>query len=257
MSIISKIKTTLWFISKPKYWIQYFELAKRKIIGDYDKQKQSDLAKLWAEKNAVDYSEAWKAIGIKNNFIGLDKSLMEEAKKLAAKYDGLMGGPGHVNFIYDAVRVLKAKYVVETGVAYGWSSLAILAGFLENNESYLYSVDMSYPKRNNENYVGVVVPERFRKNWKIIDKPDITGIPSALNSIGGQIDLCHYDSDKSREGRLFAYPILWKSLRSGGLFISDDIADNLVFAEFVKTVDAPFCVVKVKGKQYMGAIRKP
>ena len=257
MTIISKIKTTLWFISKPKYWVQYFELAKRKIIGGYDKQKQSDLAKLWAEKNAVDYSDAWKAIGIKGNFIGLDKSLVEEAKKLAAKYDGLMGGPGHINFIYDAVRILKAKNVVETGVAYGWSSLAILAGFLESNESYLYSVDMSYPKRNNENYVGVVVPERFCKNWKIIDRPDITGIPRALKLIGGQIDLCHYDSDKSREGRSFAYPILWKSLRSGGLFISDDIADNLFFAEFVKITGAPFCVIKVKGKQYMGAIRKP
>ena len=168
-----------------------------------------------------------------------------------------MGGPGHINFIYDAVRILKAKNVVETGVAYGWSSLAILAGFLENNESYLYSVDMSYPKRNNENYVGVVVPERFCKNWKIIDRPDITGIPRALKLIGGQIDLCHYDSDKSREGRSFAYPILWKSLRSGGLFISDDIADNLFFAEFVKITGAPFCVIKVKGKQYMGAIRKP
>ena len=48
-----------------------------------------------------------------------------------------------------------------------------------------------------------------------------------------------------------------KSLRSGGLFISDDIADNLCFVEFVKNTGAPFCVVKVKGKQYMGAIRKP
>ena len=257
MSIISKIKTTLWFIFRPRYWVQYLELAKRKINQGYNKQIQSNLAISWAEKNALDYAEAWEALGMKGDIIGLDKSLLEEAKKLAAKYDGSMGGPGHIDFIYNAVRILNAKHVVETGVAYGWSSLAILAGFLENNDCQLCSVDMSYPKRNNDNFVGIVVPERYHKNWKIIDRPDITGLPKALKLIGGQIDLCHYDSDKSIEGRSFAYPILWKSLRSGGLFISDDIADNLCFAEFVKNTGAPFCVVKVKGKQYMGAIRKP
>ena len=112
MSIMSQIKTTLWFVSKPKYWVQYFELAKRKIFGRYDRQKQSELAKLWAENNAVNYTDAWKAIGITGDFTGLDKSLLEEARKLAMKFDGLMGGPGHIDFIYDAVRILKAKDVV-------------------------------------------------------------------------------------------------------------------------------------------------
>lgn len=196
-------------------------------------------------------------IGIERRSIKLNKEIMDEAIQLSKKYDNInMGGPSDINFIYNAVRLLNAKKVIETGVAYGWSSLAILNAFYENNGGLLYSVDMPYPKRNNENYIGVVVPERFRKYWKIIDRPDVVGIPLAIKLIGGQIDVCHYDSDKSAQGRDYAYPILWDALKKGGLFISDDIGDNLSFSKFAETLGAPFCVIHVKGKQYIGAIRK-
>lgn len=243
---------------KPRYWIQYFHLVKRKIFGIKDIKSEKNKAISWAKKHATDYDNSWKKIGLKGETVNFDKKILIEAKQLASNYKGLMGGPGYIDFIYNAVRLLKAKYVIETGVAYGWSSLAILVGFSENNNNCkLYSVDMPYPNRNNEPYVGIVVPERFKRNWKIIDRPDITGIPMAKKLIKRKIDLCHYDSDKSRAGRSISYPILWESLRSGGLFISDDISDNLFFAEFVKLVNAPFCVVNVQGNQYMGAIRKP
>lgn len=258
MTIKKKIITTLWFISKPRYWIQYIQLVKRKIFGLKDNVSEKDKAILWAKKNATEYNNSWKKIGLDGKTINFDSQILIEANKLASNYKGLMGGPGYIDFIYNAVRLLKAKLVIETGVAYGWSSLAILAGFSENNdEGKLYSVDMPYPNRNNEPYVGIVVPKRFKKNWKIIDRPDITGIPIAKKLIQTKIDLCHYDSDKTREGRSISYPILWESLRSGGLFISDDIGDNLFFAEFVNSLNAPYCVVKVQGNQYMGAIRKP
>ena len=258
MTIKKIIKTTFWFSLKPRYWIQYIQLVKRKIFTMKDKETEKEKGISWAKKHATEYHSSWKKIGLNGKIINFDKNILAEANQLANKYKGLMGGPGYIDFIYNAVRLLKAKYVIETGVAYGWSSLAILVGFSENNNNgILYSVDMPYPNRNNEPYVGIVVPNRYRKNWKIIDRPDITGIPLAKKLIKEKIDLCHYDSDKSRVGRSISYPILWDSLRSGGLFISDDIGDNLFFAEFVKSVNAPFCVVKVQGNQYMGAIRKP
>ena len=258
MKIKKIIITTFWFISKPRYWIQYIQLVKRKIFALKDNESEKDKAISWAKKHSVDYINSWEKIRLKGETINFDKQILIEANQLASNYKGLMGGPGHIDFIYNAVKLLKAKYVIETGVAYGWSSLAILVAFSENkNDGKLYSVDMPYPNRNNEPYVGIVVPERFKKNWKIIDRPDITGIPIAKKLIREKIDLCHYDSDKSRVGRSISYPILWNSLRSGGLFISDDISDNLFFAEFANSLNAPFCVVKVQGNQYMGAIRKP
>ena len=91
------------------------------------------------------------------------------------------------------------------------------------------------------------------ENYK---KPDKPGIVEALRLVGEKIDLCHYDSDKSWWGRHYAYPILWDSLKPKGLFISDDIQDNLYFSEFVKNKSLQFVVVKFKEK-YVGLIRKP
>ena len=164
------------------------------------------------------------------------KKLLRESRKLEAKSSVKMGGSGHIHLLYDCVRLLKAQNVLETGVAYGWSSLAILKALFENDIGKLFSVDMPYPRQKNENDVGIVVPQYLRKNWTLIRKPDNPGILDALKKAGGKIDLCHYDSDKSWWGRSYAYPILWKSLNVGGLFISDDIQDNLYFYEFVKKI---------------------
>ena len=70
---------------------------------------------------------------------------------------------------------------------------------------------MPYPGLNNEKYVGCVVHESLKKNWELMRLPDITGIPLALKKFGN-IDLCHYDSDKSYQGRMKSYPILWNAL---------------------------------------------
>ena len=136
---------------------------------------------------------------------------------------------GEIVAVGNAVKNLKAQKVIETGVAYGWSSLAILKALTEIGNGKLYSVDMPYPRRNNEKDVGIVVPEFLKKNWFLLRKPDQPGILEAIKMSGGDIDLCHYDSDKSWWGRNYAYPLLWKALKVGGLFICDDIQDNLFF----------------------------
>ena len=97
--------------------------------------------------------------------------------------------------------------------------------------------------------------KNLRKNWTLIKRPDNPGIIKALIKAGGKIDICHYDSDKSWWGRHYAYPILWNSLNHQGLFISDDIQDNLYFSEFVKKYALNFAVVKFDGK-FVGLIRK-
>ena len=140
MTIKKKIITTLWFISKPRYWIQYIQLVKRKIFGLKDNESEKDKAISWAKKNATEYNTSWKQIGLEGKTVDFDEKILIEANKLASNYKGLMGGPGYIDFIYNAVRLLKAKYVIETGVAYGWSSLAILAGFSENNNDWHHSI---------------------------------------------------------------------------------------------------------------------
>ena len=106
---------------------------------------------------------------------------------------------------------------------------------------------MNWPN-DNKKYDGDIVKVVFEvENAKsVMDK---------IRKAGGKIDLCHYDSDKSLLGRHYAYPILWKSLNSKGLFIYDDIQDNLYFSEFVKKNLLNFVVVEFEGK-FVGLIRK-
>ena len=86
-----------------------------------------------------------------------------------------MGGASHIHLLYDCVRLSKAK-VVETGVAYGWSSLAILKALSLTNNGKLFSVDMLI-QENNENEVGIVVPE-YLKKLDFNKSPDRPGLLS-------------------------------------------------------------------------------
>ncbi len=253
--MLNRILLIIWFILRPKYYLHFFSLIKRKFLFNHDTIINSKKAYEWAKVNAIPYVDAFEKLHINGELIGLDNDSIKEGQKLEADSSVKMGGAGHVHLLYDCVRLLKVRNVIETGVAYGWSSFAILKALSQNGFGKLYSVDMPYPRKNNENDVGIVVPQNLRKNWTLIRKPDNPGIIIALNKAGGEIDLCHYDSDKSWWGRHYAYPILWKSLNSKGLFISDDIQDNLYFSEFVKKNFLNFAVVEFEGK-FVGLIRK-
>ena len=253
---MNKIYIILWFVFRPKYWQHFLNKIGQKFLTNHDTSQNEIEATEWANSNAVTTEKALFNLGIKGALINLNDNFVNDAYKRASMSLVKMGGPSHLNLLYNSVRLLGATKIIETGVAYGWSSLGILKALSERNSGILYSVDMPYPRKNNENDVGIVVPEYLKKNWKLIRKPDNPGIIEALNEADSQIDLCHYDSDKSWWGRHYAYPILWKSLRSGGLFISDDIQDNLYFYEFVKNKSLKFAIVEFN-KKYIGIIRKP
>jgi len=165
-----------------------------------------------------------------------------------------MGGPGELDLLHWSAEYLEATRVVETGVAYGWSSLAILLSLKNRRHSRLVSTDMPYIGRNSDAYVGCVVSEELRLNWEIIRYADRQALRKAVKSFD-QIDMCHYDSDKSYEGRMWAYPILWNALRPKGFFISDDIGDNVAFRDFASAVKADPIVIR-KGQKYVGIIVK-
>ena len=144
-----------------------------------------------------------------------------------------MGGKGNIDLLYNICEETKAKYVAETGVAYGWSSLAILLSLKNRPGSKLISTDLSYAKMGNEDAVGIVVPKELKSSWTLIQEPDSAGLPKGLKEVP-HLDVVHYDSDKSYLGRMNSYPILYNKLRKGGVFISDDIGIMLDSKIFVK-----------------------
>jgi predicted O-methyltransferase YrrM len=255
--MIEKLKTAAWFAQRPNFWAFAGDLAVRKFRPERDGPEHVRSASDWAAERAVCVAEALKLIGLydQGQIPILPPTLLKEARNRVEKCAVRMGGAGDINLIFAAVSLSGARRVIETGVALGWSSLAVLAGLKQREEKMLVSVDMPYPKMNSEPFVGLAVPDRLRGNWEIIREPDRHGLEKAIMRMEGTIDLSHYDSDKSWWGRQYAYPLLWRALRPGGIFISDDIQDNMAFAEFVAARKPVFAVTEFEGK-YVGIARK-
>ena len=67
------------------------------------------------------------------------------------------------------------------------------------------------------------------------------------------VDMAHYDSGKSPEGRAFGCRAIWRRLRPVGILISDDVSDNLAFKRFAEEVRRTPTVVAWNGK-YQGIL---
>ena len=218
-----------------------------------------DEATRWCEERSVDSQTALVQLTGEGHREGsVERAHAEEFRKArvaAVRSSAEMGGAGALDVLYYLVEHHKATRVVETGVAYGWSSLTILLSLRNRPDARLISVDMPYVRRGTEDFVGCVVPETLHPQWTLIRLPDGDGLELAIAELGA-VDLCHYDSDKTYTGRMWAYPIIWDALRPGGHFISDDIQDNVAFSEFASSVErAP--VVVSQGGRYVGILTKP
>lgn len=255
----SKLSTLLWFIRKPRYYRQLLNLLSKKLRGESKlaanvKQEAAE----WCSSNCVDSKIALQQLtgssfGPTVETIYADE--FQKAHTVSTSCPVEMGGPGDLNLLYHAAEHLEATRVIETGVAYGWSTMAILLSLQKRDGARLVSTDMPYPGRNNEPYVGCVVADELRQQWQLIKHADRKALPEAL-AILGTLDMCHYDSDKSYKGRMWAYPLLWNALRQGGWFISDDISDNFAFRDFVTSTGVQPVVIKF-GDKYAGIIIKP
>lgn len=254
--MLNKIKTAVWFLKNPKYISQVFQVLKRR--KNAAMENTSLQATEWCEKSFVPLNDALEMMLGDKNYEDISISFPEEMKAAKIMADNTpvkMGGEGATSFIYHLVKYSGAKKIIETGVAYGWSSLAILLAIKDKEGARLISNDMPYISMGNDDYVGCVVPNQLKDKWELQRLPDVNGIPLALKKFNRQIDLCHYDSDKSYTGRTWASPILWEALRDGGYFVSDDINDNLAFKQFCESVKRTPVIIKHMDK-YVGVIVK-
>ncbi|MEZ5813725.1 MAG: class I SAM-dependent methyltransferase [Alphaproteobacteria bacterium] len=195
----------------------------------------------------------------------LDPALFEETEKTCTqikqkaqqKLSALgmdLGGGGNYPLLYFFTRYLKPQNILETGVAAGWSSQAILTALKTNDQNaHLYSSDFPYFRyKNPEKLVGYIVDDSLKTNWTLMIDGDENNIPALLKALKpGKIDLFHYDSDKSYAGRENAYKAVQPALNKNALIIYDDIQDNAHFMDWVAKENRPFKVFEFEGK-YIG-----
>lgn len=180
------------------------------------------------------------------------EKIKTNAQKKLDKLGLDLGGGGNYLLLYFLSRHLKPEIVVETGVAAGWSSQAILTALSKNEKGTLYSSDFPYFRYENpEKYVGYIVDENLKKNWNLYIDGDENNLPKIIKSLSQKIGLFHYDSDKSITGRNFAYQIIQPILDNNAIVIFDDIQDNMHFKNFVESHQCPYKIFKFENK-YIG-----
>lgn len=213
-------------------------------------------AEKWCAERAISQDEAIRKLTGNINFpkiVDLFPEILEQAKKTEQGTPVKMGGAGALDLIYSLCEFTQAQNALETGVAYGWSSLAALLSLSKRNGT-LYSSDMPYLGKDNDPYVGCVVPENLRENWKLFRYADRESLPKIFKE-ENEFDFVHYDSDKSYNGRMWAYDVLWEKVRKGGVFMSDDIGDNAAFMDYCLQNNRGPIIVEFDGK-YAGLIVK-
>ena len=193
-----------------------------------------------------------------------DPALWHEAQDAAAEVTregsealarlGLpMGGAADTALLYFLVRLRRPAVVVETGVAAGFSSHAILLALERNGRGELWSSDFPYVRLPNPaRAVGCAVPEGLRGRWHLLLRGDVRNLRRIVRR-AGPIDLFHYDSDKSYIGRSRALPIVEPHLRTGAAVVFDDVQDNTFFLDLVRTRGGPARVFS-HGNKYVGMI---
>lgn len=256
MSEIRRVlKTFVAYLKRPDLYPELGRKIVKNTINRGNAFKGKEKTNSWASERATSQKDAVSSLfGIdiepfKTEFQQVLKDSEQREKECPIK----MGGPGALELIYYACEFTNAQHVVETGVAYGWSSLAALLS-LEKRNGTLYSSDMPYLAQDGDQYVGYVVPENLRKNWKLFRFADKESLPKifAENQV---FDVVHYDSDKSYNGRVWAYNELYKHLKEGGVFISDDIGDNSAYQDFCEKNNIETTIVEYEGK-YIGVFIK-
>jgi predicted O-methyltransferase YrrM len=185
--------------------------------------------------------------------VEFDLALGKYAEDKLASIDVDLGGGGDCRLLHFLVRHLKPQTMVETGVAAGFSSQCILSALAENGEGHLYSSDFPYFRLERpERYVGFLVDENLKIRWTLHIDGDRKNLPKILAE-AGQIDLLHYDSDKSRSGRSMAIALLGPRMTKNSVFVMDDIHDNLFFRDFANAQSRPWRVFESTNK-YVGLI---
>ena len=234
----------------------YFFVIIKKILKRFEKNTSLD-AKKWVKFNTKYTTEEFCQLidpqlydEILLDILSIEKEANDKLSKLSIS----LGGGGNYILLYFLVRKLKPNTVVETGVAAGWSSLAILRALRKNGNGKLYSSDFPYFRlKKPEQYIGYLAKNEINKiNWFLDIRGDEVAIPEILKIIGNNsIDLFHYDSDKSYSGRDKVLKVIYPKINSNSIMIFDDIQDNLHFKNFIEKTKKEYFVLEFKGK-YLG-----
>jgi predicted O-methyltransferase YrrM len=124
--------------------------------------------------------------------------------------------------------------VLETGVARGLTTRAILEALERNGTGHLWSVDLPpLLEHDLSDETGAAVPARLYDRWTLVRGSSRRVLPELIADLG-QIDLFVHDSMHTTRNLRFELERIWPALRSGGAALIDDVEKNAATAQFLQ-----------------------
>lgn len=251
---VASVKNIIVNACSPGFFAVMAEKLWRR-VSEAEPRSEAREARLWCAQVAEDVEAFAQSLDaqIWNESTAYAERL-ESHSKLKLEPLGLdLGGGGDYRLLYFLVRLRQPATVVETGVAAGYSSHAILTALRHNARGRLLSSDFPYFRLHRpEQYVGYLVDDDLREDWELHLLGDRKNLPVIARN-AKSIDLVHYDSDKSRAGRKYAMGVLLPALSKSGLVVMDDIGDNLFFRDLAVSQNRSYRVFEFNGK-HLGLI---
>jgi len=179
---------------------------------------------------SIDELYEWLGVERKLEDSFLEAEEYEYARAVDSKVEIKMGGAGPAILLYEACRVIRPELVLESGVAFGWSSCAILSAMSRNKRGRLISIDRPYWfDESKKVLIGKAVPDSLKKRWSLYIGSNRKWLKRKRIAEGMLFDIVFYDSDKSFVGKAEWIEFMMGYLKTGGLLIVDDIGDDSFF----------------------------
>lgn len=175
--------------------------------------------------------------GCTQEFEGVWKTLSSEFSNGSTALGTGLDGSASIGRACRAIVVhTGARHVLETGVARGITSRAILEGLEHNGVGELWSIDLPPLSADWYSEVGVAVPLELSHRWHYVRGTSRRKLPRVLEEFE-TVDLFVHDSRHSYDVMTFEMEAVWPLLRPGGFFVADDVHENSAFDEFVASHD--------------------
>lgn len=214
-------------------------------------------ARQWSADRAIPVEEFMECVNgeLADEARDLGMQLRVRAEQLRAEGRLVYRTQGDAALAYFLVRYCRPVTVVETGVAAGFSSVAILTALEKNGDGgRLWSSDLPYVwVRGSEKLVGTLVTLEYRARWRLFLEGDRRNL-RAIARRCGPISLFHYDSDKSYFGRRRALREVKRALDENAVLVFDDIEDNFHFRDLATRMERVFFVLRSGEGKYVGVI---
>jgi len=132
---------------------------------------------------------------------------------------------------YALARATRPSIVVETGVCYGVTSAFLLQALRVNGAGTLHSIDLPPLGSDADRFVGVLIPQSLRAEWKLHRGLSKRLLPSLLPKLE-HVDLFVHDSQHTYGNMYRELKTITPYLSSPSVVVADDIEGNSAFHDW-------------------------